>query len=74
VGRKLGGTVGEAALTREWHNPLEVVIAVASLEGHPLRLPLGRLLASMVRRDPPQHLGLLPADFVRRVTEQTAVS
>lgn len=62
--RKLEQERAEAEAS--WRNISEPVIwaKVRALEGHPMRLLLGRMLATGVREHAPGMLGLLPPEFL----------
>jgi hypothetical protein len=42
----------------------QITAKVRSLDGHPMRLLLGRMLATAVRRHAHRSLGLLPPEFL----------
>jgi hypothetical protein len=54
------------AAEASWRNISEPAIfaKVRALDGHPMRLLLGRMLATAVRRHAPRMLGLLPPEFL----------
>jgi hypothetical protein len=49
-----------------WHGITDTQIRakIRALDGHPMRLMLGHMLATAIRRHAPQHLGLLPPEFI----------
>ena len=57
-----------------WRNISEPTIfaKVRALEGHPMRLILGRILATAIRRHAPKMLGLLPPEFLTANDDRSA--
>jgi hypothetical protein len=63
-----------AAAEASWQNISEPAIfaKVRALDGHPMRLILGRMLADAVRRHAPRLLGLLPPEFLAANDDRSA--
>jgi hypothetical protein len=50
----------------------DVRAKVRALDGHPFRAMFGRILATAVRRHAPEHLGLLPPEFLAANDDRNA--
>lgn len=55
----------EAAVAKmDWMDPNKVRASAANLDGHPMRIVLGRMLARILRKHAPENLGYLPPEFL----------
>lgn len=63
-----------ATAEASWGNLSEIAVyaKVRALRDHPMRPILGRMLAAAVRRHAPQHLGLLPPEFLEATDDRSA--
>lgn len=61
----------EAAVAKmDWMDPNKVRESAAKLDGHKMRMVLGRMLARMVRKHAPENLGHLPPEFLMQTEER----
>jgi hypothetical protein len=59
----------KAEAKADWQQPDVVRHAIRSLDGHPKRAELGRMLAALINRHAPENLGLLPPAFLVALEE-----
>lgn len=70
--RKIAAEHTAAEASWQYFSELQVYAKLRDLKGHPMRLLLGRMLAIAVRRHAPQHLGLLPPEFLEPSDDRSA--
>jgi hypothetical protein len=56
----------EDYLRRDWDDPAAILAKVKALEAHTQRKPLIHMLASIVNKHAPQHLGMIPPDILEQ--------
>jgi hypothetical protein len=54
----------EQFLAKDWDDGPGILRKIASLADHPKRMPLLHMLASLVNKHAPQHLGMIPPDIL----------